>query len=66
MRDEGVSLLFLSGNSVCWVSPLRSGASGQPNRILYRGGPYGSPNEYAANRQKNNGPFPEHGPDEGC
>ena len=23
MRDEGVNLLFLSGNSVCWVSPYR-------------------------------------------
>ena len=65
MRDEGVSLLFLSGNSVCWVSPFRSGFSGEPNRIFFRGGPYGGSNEYAANRQKNNGPFPEHGPDEG-
>jgi hypothetical protein len=24
MRDEGVDLLFLSGNSVCWVTPLRA------------------------------------------
>jgi hypothetical protein len=65
MREEGVNLLFLSGNSVCWVSPFRSSSSGEPNRIFFRGGPYGGPNEYATNRQKNNGPFPEHGPDEG-
>lgn len=65
MRDAGVSLLFLSGNSVCWVSPFRDSASGVPNRIFFRGGPYGAQNEYALNRLKDHGPFPEHGPDEG-
>jgi hypothetical protein len=65
MRDAGVNLLFLSGNSVCWVTPLRAGSGGAPNRIMYRGGPYGGENEYAKNRQVHNGPFPEHGPDEG-
>jgi len=65
MRDEGVSLLFLSGNSVCWVTPMRPSADGRPDRILFRGGPYGGDQEYARNRQKNHGPFPEHGPDEG-
>ena len=24
MRDAGVNLLFLSGNAVCWVTPLRA------------------------------------------
>ncbi|MGE3822244.1 MAG: N,N-dimethylformamidase beta subunit family domain-containing protein [Isosphaeraceae bacterium] len=65
MRDEGVSLLFLSGNSVCWVTPLRPGADGRPNRIMFRGGPYGGENAYAVNRHRDHGPFPERGPDEG-
>ncbi len=65
MRDEGVSLLFLSGNSVCWVSPFRSAADGRPNRIIFRGGPYGGDNEYAVQRHEQHGPFPVRGPDEG-
>ena len=65
MRDTGVNLLFLSGNSVCWVTPFRAGFDGRPNRIIFRGGPYGGAQQYAHDRQKENGPFPEHGPDEG-
>jgi len=65
MRDQGVSLLFLSGNSVCWVSPLRESSTGQPNRIFFRGGPYGGENRYAVLREKEHGPFPDRGPDEG-
>lgn len=65
MRDAGVSLLFLSGNSVCWVTPFRSSHAGVPNRIIFRGGPYGGKNAYAERRQREHGPFPEHGPDEG-
>lgn len=65
MRDAGVNLLFLSGNSVCWVSPFSANSTGIPNRRIFRGGPYGADNDYAKNRQQNNGPFPEHGPDEG-
>lgn len=65
MRDAGVNLLFLSGNSVCWVTPFRASWDGRANRIIFRGGPYGAENEYAKNRQKDHGPFPEHGPDEG-
>ncbi len=65
MRDAGVNLLFLSGNAVCWVTPYRDGADGRPNRIIFRGGPYGAGNDYAKRRQKENGPFPENGPDEG-
>ena len=37
----GVNLLFLSGNAVCWVTPFRAGSDGRPNRIMFRGGPYG-------------------------
>jgi hypothetical protein len=65
MRDEGVDLLFLSGNSVCWVTPLRESSTGNPNRIFFRGGPYGAENEYAKGRERDNGPFPFRGPDEG-
>jgi hypothetical protein len=65
MRDDGVNLMFLCGNSVCWVTPFRSSSLEQPNRIIFRGGPYGANNEYATNRQEKNGPFPHHGPDEG-
>ena len=65
MRDDGVSLLFFSGNALCWVTPYRDSNDGRPNRIIFRGGPYGADNDYARRRQKENGPFPEHGPDEG-
>jgi hypothetical protein len=41
LRDSGVNLLFLSGNSVCWVSPFSPNARGQPNRRLHRAAPYG-------------------------
>ncbi|MDD4871208.1 MAG: hypothetical protein PHR77_11670 [Kiritimatiellae bacterium] len=65
MRDEGVSLMFLSGNAICWVTPFRASSSGVPNRIIFRGGPYGGTNENAIEWDKKHGPFPEHGPDEG-
>ncbi len=65
LRDAGVSLLFFSGNSVCWVTPLRAGADGRPNRIMFRGGPYGGDYKFAALREKEHGPFPHRGPDEG-
>jgi hypothetical protein len=65
MRDAGVNLLFLSGNAVCWVTPFRESSDGRPNRIIFRGGPYGGENEYAKNRERDCGPFPERGPDEG-
>lgn len=65
LRDSGVSLLFLSGNSVCWVTPLRNSTDGRPHRIMFRGGPYGGKYKYAEQREKENGPFPERGPDEG-
>ncbi len=65
LRDSGVCLLFLSGNAVCWVTPFRPSSDGRPARIISRGGPYGAGNVYATGRQKDHGPFPEHGPDEG-
>ena len=65
MRDAGVNLLFFSGNAVCWVTPLRAGSDGRPKRIMFRGGPYGGEYTYAVDREKNHGPFPHRGPDEG-
>jgi hypothetical protein len=65
MRDLGVSLLFLSGNSVCWVSPFRNSFDSRPNRIIFRGGPYGANRPITEARAKDHGPFPERGPDEG-
>ncbi len=65
IRDAGVSLLFFSGNAVCWVSPFSENAKGMPNRRIFRGGPYGADNWYANDREKDHGPFPERGPDEG-
>jgi len=65
MRDAGVNLMFLSGNSVCWVSPYRPATDGTPKRILFRGGPYGGDYKYATKREEEHGPFPHRGPDEG-
>lgn len=65
MRDAGVNLLFLSGNAICWVTPFRPSRDGRSSRIIFRGGPYGGGNAYARGREKEHGPFPEHGPDEG-
>ncbi len=61
MRDSGVDLLFLSGNSVCWVTPQRNSSDGRPNRIMFRGGPYGADNKYAVERERDHGPFPHRG-----
>ena len=65
MRDAGVNLLFLSGNSVCWVTPFRDSARGIANRIIFRGGPYGGETKAAEDRHREHGPFPYRGPDEG-
>ncbi len=65
MRDAGVNLMFLSGNSVCWVSPFRNSHDGRRNRIIFRGGPYGGDYKLASQREQQHGPFPHRGPDEG-
>jgi hypothetical protein len=65
MRDAGVSLLFLSGNTACWVAPQKPSTDGRPNRVMFRGGPYGGNHRWAKLREKEHGPFPERGPDEG-
>jgi hypothetical protein len=65
MRDAGVNVLFLSGNSVCWVTPFSANAAGVEKRRIFRGGPYGGDYMYAVEREKNYGPYPHRGPDEG-
>lgn len=65
LRDSGINLLFFSGNSICWVSPFSKGKSGRDCRTIFRAGPYGGSNYYAVNRERDHGPFPERGPDEG-
>jgi hypothetical protein len=65
MRDAGVNLLFLSGNSVCWVTPFKPSYDGRPNRIIFRGGPFGGKYKHAEKRERLEGPYPDRGPDEG-
>ena len=65
LRDAGVNLLFFSGNSVCWVSPFSPNKKGEPNRAIFRAGPYGGERPHALLRENTDGPFPERGPDEG-
>tara|TARA_Y100001934_G_scaffold255714_1_gene323002 strand:- start:3049 stop:4581 length:1533 start_codon:yes stop_codon:yes gene_type:complete len=65
LRDTGTNVMFFSGNSVCWVSPFSPSSNGLPNRIIFRGGPYGGDYTYATSREEKHGPFPHRGPDEG-
>ncbi len=52
MRDRRGHLLFLSGNFICWVTLFRESSSGEPNRIIFRGGPYGRANTSPLNRER--------------
>lgn len=64
LRDADVSLLFLSGNAVCWASPFRRASTA--DRIASSpAAPYDSDDPWARIRQWDHGPFPERGPDEG-
>lgn len=64
LRDEGVNLLFFSGNTSCWISPFSPNSRGIPNRSIFRSGPYGD-HQWADFLRKKNGHYPEDGPDEG-
>lgn len=60
LRDRGTSLLFLSANTCCWVTPLLEG-----RRRISRAAPYGD-HGGSQRREREWGPFPAaHGPDEG-
>jgi len=59
--ERGVTALFLSGNSVCFVSPFGPAADGRPARTLTRAGRYGGLTDP---EKKLMGPFPMDGPNE--
>ncbi len=40
MVEGGVNALFLSGNTLCWVTPYGPSTDGRPNRIITRAAPY--------------------------
>ena len=63
MRDAGVNLLFLSGNTLCWVSPFSPDVGGVANRRIRRAAPYGglARQEQFQGRER----FAAAGPDEG-
>lgn len=65
LRNSGVNLLFFSGNAICWVTPMTPASDGRANRVMFRGGPYGGDHRWAKEREKEHGPFPHRGPDEG-
>ena len=59
MRDAGVNLLFLSGNTLCWVTPFGPSSDGRPNRVITRAAPYKGPTMGAnrcAIRSRTSGP----------
>jgi hypothetical protein len=60
--DGGANALFLSANSVCWVSPLTPNSAGTASRVMTRAAPFGG---YTAHRPENGLPFGPPGPDEG-
>jgi hypothetical protein len=66
MIDDGVSALFLTGNAVSGVTPLRPSSDGRPNRIYTCTGSFGG----WARQEKSGASNPgkaagEYGPDEG-
>ena len=61
-----MSLLFFSGNAVCWVTLTRGSRDGRPvTGSFFAAARMGADNDHVKRRQKENGPFPERGPDEG-
>lgn len=61
--DQGANALFLSGNSVCWVTPFSPSSSGVPNRVITRAAPYGG--LMMGGETKHLANFDSVGPDEG-
>lgn len=59
----GVSELFLSGNSVCGITPFEPSRSDRPNRVISRRGRYGGATEIE-NKEFYKYPFPITGPNE--
>mgnify|MGYP000873574368 FL=1 len=59
---NGTCVLFLSGNSICYVTPFREGFDGRPKRIIHRKGPYKG---LTMGPEPSKNPFDYVGPDEG-
>ncbi len=59
----GVTELFLSGNSVCGITPFEPSRSDRPNRVISRRGRYGGATEIE-NKEFYKYPFPITGPNE--
>ena len=57
---QGVTHLYLSGNSVMGLTPFQSSADGRPNRVISREGVYGS--VYGGLDKFFKYPFPQEGP----
>ena len=53
--DDGMNAAFLSGNSICFVSPFTPSSTGVPNRIIERAGRYGGLSDI---EKETMGPFP--------
>jgi hypothetical protein len=66
MRDAGVNLLFLSGNSVCWVTPFltRMPAACQ-TAASFAVGRMAATTSMPWIARRTYGPYPHRGPDEG-
>lgn len=63
--EKGVSVLWLSGNSVYMVSPFSQSSTGEKNRVITRTGSYGPlRSEEVEAYGTFMGPFDNHGPDE--
>lgn len=63
--NQGVNVVWLSGNSVYMVSPFSPSSDGRANRIIERTGSYGPLREDETKTYGHIlGPFKSHGPDE--
>ena len=62
MIDSGVNALFLSGNSVCWVTPFSQSNGGRPNRVITRADFFGQFTEPEKVGLPAHGPFDFKGP----
>ena len=58
--SQGLNVAFLSGNTSCFVAPLKPGRDGRPDRIFHRAGRYGG----LSKGEEAWGPFDTEGPNE--
>jgi hypothetical protein len=66
MRDEGVNLMFFSGNITGWVTPFHPNSHGVANRIIFRDGYYSGDKGRSLKIEESVGSsFSSIGPDEG-